>query len=461
LWTEVEPTTAPRRVLWALVLAGTAVSLAVSVRIAAGTLVLGSASGRWVYQYLYGFRPHALAVFGVVAGCCIVAAMVPLGEVRRRQWLVIVMWLVVGGLSQAVLRQLTPYSLEQMFVSEGSDGFYTAASQHGPADLLRNFDRLRPTFGSVHARSNMPGKLLLVHAMERVSSNPAVLAWLVVLLSNLGGVLLYVFVRDLLADRETALASLILYLFVPAKLVFFPVLNTLTPVLLLGCAWLWMRLIRSHAIAYAVASGVAIFGVALYEPTPLVAGVLFGVLTAQALWRGDIGWRSAASRTGIVALAFLATYTVFLAAFRFDLFATLRAIARDAIDFNASGNRPYAIWVPENLFDFLFGMGVCQALIFCWSAASAMRRGRLAARGAAGAVSAFALGTAATLVVADLLGINRGEVVRLWIFLACLAQVPAAYVCARLGSRAALMVVLSATLLQVALSTSMLAFAQP
>ena len=36
--------------------------------------------------------------------------------------------------------------------------------------------------------------------------------------------------------------------------------------------------------------------------------------------------------------------------------------------------------------------------------------------------------------VADAIGVNRGEVVRLWIFLACLAQIPAAYVCRRLGS---------------------------
>ena len=36
------------------------------------------------------------------------------------------------------------------------------------------------------------------------------------------------------------------------------------------------------------------------------------------------------------------------------------------------------------------------------------------------------------LLALDLTGVNRGEVIRLWIFLACLFQVPTAYVCVRL-----------------------------
>ena len=49
------------------------------------------------------------------------------------------------------------------------------------------------------------------------------------------------FVRDLFDDRQTALLSLVLYLFVPGKLFFFPLLNTVTPVLILTCAYLLQR----------------------------------------------------------------------------------------------------------------------------------------------------------------------------------------------------------------------------
>jgi hypothetical protein len=71
------------------------------------------------------------------------------------------------------------------------------------------------------------------------------------------------------------------------------------------------------------------------------------------------------------------------------------------------------------------------------------------------------LGLAAVVAVTDLIGINRGEVVRLWIFLACLAQIPAAYVCARLESRWAIVLVVAATLLHDALGTDMIGFILP
>jgi hypothetical protein len=63
--------------------------------------------------------------------------------------------------------------------------------------------------------------------------------------------------------------------------------------------------------------------------------------------------------------------------------------------------------------------------------------------------------------VADAIGVNRGEVIRLWIFLACLWQIPAAYACRRLEDMSAFALVLVVTLLQNALGTAMLAFVVP
>ena len=63
--------------------------------------------------------------------------------------------------------------------------------------------------------------------------------------------------------------------------------------------------------------------------------------------------------------------------------------------------------------------------------------------------------------VADVIGVNRGEVTRLWIFLACLAQIPAAYVCRRLGSALAIGLVIVATVVQAALATATIAFVAP
>jgi len=49
----------------------------------------------------------------------------------------------------------------------------------------------------------------------------------------------------------------------------------------------------------------------------------------------------------------------------------------------------------------------------------------------------------------------------LWIFLACFFQIPAAYVCARLESRAALALILTLAILQCAFGTSMIGFIVP
>ena len=102
-------------------------------------------------------------------------------------------------------------------------------------------------------------------------------AWLIIGLSNVGGLLLYLFIRDASGDRFLAGLSAILYFFTPAKLYFVPLLNAVTPVVVLICACLMIRWLNTSRIVYAVVLGVAVYGLALFEPTALVAGVLLSV----------------------------------------------------------------------------------------------------------------------------------------------------------------------------------------
>ena len=129
--------------------------------------------------------------------------------------------------------------------------------------------------------------------------------------------------------------------------------------------------------------------------------------------------------------------------------------------FNARVRRHYYPWIAQNLLDLAFGAGICQTVLFCAVALMAVSRKTLAAGDTHGRMAALCLGTAMALVATDLAGINRGEVVRLWIFLACFMQIPAAYVCttARQPSRADPRA--RHDDLQTALSASMLAFLQP
>ena len=105
----------------------------------------------------------------------------------------------------------------------------------------------------------MPGKLLLLYALELVSNDPAVLSWLLLAVSNLGGLLLYLLVRDLFGDRQIALYALVLYLFVPAKLFFLPLMNTVTPVVAFTCLLLFERWLLRTSLGYGIAAAVSLY----------------------------------------------------------------------------------------------------------------------------------------------------------------------------------------------------------
>jgi len=439
---------------------GSILSLAVSLGIANLWFVVGSREGHWYYQYVELFDVRALTIVLQASAVVVILLALPEPVVRRREWWIVVAWLAAGLALQGWLRSLTSPTFEQIFASDGANSFYSVTRQYGAAAVLRDFERLR-SFMPLHAQSNMPGKLLLVYTLELISTRPAVLAWLVVALSNLGGVVLYVFVRELFGDRRVALFSLVLYLFVPAKLYFFPLLNTVTPVVVLACAWLTLRWVTTGRATYAALFGVVLYGLVLYEPLALTTGLLLAALVLRALSRGDISWRRLLRQCGIGLLTFAGTYVLVLIAFQFDLFGALRQIGADAAGFNARHDRPYAMWIGQNLIDFLFGVGVCQALVF-WAVLGESLRGPEAwSARLTQPIAIVCLSLAGILLATDAIGVNRGEVVRLWIFLACVFQIPAAYACARLQSRTALAIVVVATLLQDALGTLMIGFVMP
>ena len=444
------------RAIWALILSGSALSLLVSFGLATMSIVVGSVEGRWVYEYVEGLHRRPLEIW-LVAVVLSVGALVavPLDSVRRHQWRSVLLWVALAFVIQGLMRSASPHRLDVMFASDGSNSFYTPTLQYSAGTILRDFERIRPTLPT-HARSNMPGKLMIVYALEYVSTRPAILAWLVIAVSNAGGILFYLFVRDVLADRVAALVALMFYLFMPAKLFFYPILNTVTPTVFLTFACLWLRAMQTSRGAYAILAGVALYGLVCFEPLPLVMGVVCVALVAHWLWTGDLTARALLLKTSIIVTAFAATHAVMVVVWHFDLFAVFGQVAAEGVAFNAEVQRPYGIWVRQNLVDFFFGTGICQALLFIVAVGWAGVTWRAAVPGA----SLF-LGIAAALVIVDLMGVNRAEVIRLWIFLACFVQIPAAFVCAKPGSWIAVALVLATTLLQDTVGTSMLNFGAP
>ena len=440
--------------------AGLAAAAAVCYAVATQTIVIGSAEGGWQYPYIRGLtlRPFGAALLASGLAAAVVA--VARSASRRREWAVVLAWIVAATLSHGLIRSLTPASFERIFRSDGANSFYSVTQRFDARTVLADFDAVRAQ-SPLHAQSNMPGKLVLLYGLETLSTRTDVLPWMIVVLSNLGGALMYLFVRDVFDDRRVALYALVLYLFVPARVLFYPLMNTVTPVVALAFAWALARWLRTGATAYAVLLGLGVYVMVFFEPLPLVLGLLFAALISRALVLRQVSWTRLAPQILAGAGATAAAVGVMYLAFGFDTIHAFRQVGTHAVEFNASTNRPYSVWVRANLREFAFGAGPCQTVLFAAAVVHALRgpgswRDRLTHP-----LAVVSLSLVAVVAALDLLGVNRGEVIRLWIFVACFVQIPAAYMCARFPSPIPLLLVVSVSALQTALATATIGFVVP
>jgi hypothetical protein len=307
----------------------------------------------------------------------------------------------------------------------------------------------------------MPGKLILLYGLETITPRTDVLPWLIVIVSNLGALLIYRFVRDLFGDRRVALYSAALYLFVPARLLFFPLLNTVTPVVILASACILVRWLATGKAGYAALLGVSVYVLVFFEPLPLAMGLLFATLMGRTILMNGMTAGQIAAHVAVGSVAFAATALAMRVGFGFDLVGAFQHVKAHAVEFNAAQGRPYALWVWHNLREFAFGTGLCQVVLFWAALVDGLRTPGTWRTRLTKPVTVVCLGLLTVLLAVDLIGVNRGEVTRLWIFLACFFQIPAAYVCARLQSPIAVILVVGLSALQAALGTAMIAFVIP
>jgi hypothetical protein len=449
------------RVYWSALIVGALASVAVLAGMAAHWVVFGSLEGRWAYHYLFSPSAHVFSIGAIAATAAAAALALPAPQPGKHEWILVLSWVVLALGLQAFIRSMTPFSLESLFVSDGANSFFSVTERYDAATVISQFGRVQRD-AAIHAQSNMPGKILLIHALRRISVRPDVLAWLVVLVSNLGGILMYLFVRSLSGDRTIALYATVLYLFVPAKLVFFPLMNTVSPVPLLLCLCVLMRWLRTGRSWYPALLGVALYGLVLFEPLPLVMGLLFAGLAIHTMANGALPWSRFILQTALMLIAVVVTAETVQWLTGFNMVSTFRRIGGHAADFNAGEGRRYAIAIWANLIEFVLSVGLCQAVLF----AAALAFGAIDREPGQGRLhhplAVLCVSLLAILLVTDLIGINRGEVTRLWIFLACLFQIPAAWICARLRRPAvAIAIVVATSIVHATLGTSVVGFVVP
>jgi hypothetical protein len=447
-----------KRLLRLGVAAGCLTAIAVCTAVATRALVIGSFEGRWFYGYWQGPTSKAFLVASVASVSA--AALVLASSRTTRHRTMLTVWMVAGLGLQGLIRTTAPASLESIFVSDAANSFYSVARTHEASDLLSRFNRIRAR-GPLHARSNMPGKALLIRGLTSISERPDVLPWLVVAVSNLGAALMFAFVREVYGDSRTALLAAILYLFVPAKQFFFPLMNTVTPVAALALSYVFIRWLNTSRTRYPLLFGATLYGLAFFEPLPLVLGLLFAALALRAIALRTITAPRFILQSALAVVTAVAVSEAVYLATGFEIVRAFRQIGAHAVEFNAIEARPYWTWVRANPVEFLFGMGPAQAVIGAGALFAALAAGGSWRDRMTHPTTIICVGAVAVLAVTNMLGVNRGEVIRLWIFLACLFQIPVAWACSKLQSPVPGALVVSLSIVQATLGTSMIAFVVP
>ena len=206
--------------------------------VAAQQWIVGSATGGWVYPYIAAYDARLVRMFARIAVGALLLLAIPVNS--RTAWKLAIVWMLAATVAHWHLRTRAPIDVERMFLSPGANSFYTLAQQRRPGEILADFEQVRLE-APMHAQSNLPGKTLLVHALEMVSTRTDVLPWLLVILSNLGALLIFALARELFSDDRVALYAAVLYLFTPARVFFFPLMNAVTPVFVLLFAAVTVR----------------------------------------------------------------------------------------------------------------------------------------------------------------------------------------------------------------------------
>jgi hypothetical protein len=382
---------------------------AICILSAGRVLQYGSNAGGWVFAWYTEHPSWTAVMLGLSLGLVLAGLLYwTLGRVQDHQIEVLVLWLVVGTVAQLLLHSLYPQSIGTITAKNANDA-YIASRQHSNGEFLRLYSTLDKEAGG-HVARNPPGRLVLYGWLRYFSDDPQTLGVLVLILSNLCGLALFYAVLRLYQNPATAITAFIYYLFIPARIYFAPLLN------ILGWAPMavgWAILIKVLAddgdtMRWGLAFGVCIFAAFMFDLSGVLVGGLF-VMTLAIYYRFTtilnlILW----SLAGFV-LAILLLY----AFYGLNLVTMVESIILFGRKFNQEiGHRPYGIWLYGNPWEFFLGVGTPVLLLnvpVLPSVWQIFKQRRLSARALGLMVATI------TLLLIDFIGVNRGEVMRLWI----------------------------------------------
>lgn len=474
----------PCRLIWPLVILITLL-LVGGIAANASPWLRGPEEWRWAYAIPGNWARHliplaAIVVYGVAA-FWLAKRMIDGPRPSRRHLLLYLLFftLAIPLLQVALLAAESPDVVQQLYfrtVAWGSSGFFSTASIiDSPANFLRHYPELMPTF-PVHPQRYPPGIPLLIYAAQKP------LAWLG-LSEPLGSTLRLYQCLDLtlmripngmmaaavlqmalpflsawlifplfgLARRtvnwQTAVYTVALYPLVPSFAMwagrwdqFFPLVTVL--------AWyLLVRGLMTGKRPYLLLSGL-VLGAATVLSFGLVAMLapmgLWAVLYLWEVYRkereGVAGFSDALNARflrrvvgdGLVFVVGLVSWWVAIQL----LFGTsFFDVWRVSMSFHLGLGRAYWTWLGYHLYDFGLFLAVPLALLCLLAFAYALRTVRQR-------LMALPLAFGLAVLLLDVSGTAQGEVARVWIFLTPFAVICAAWAATLLSRKAATLALL-------------------
>ena len=431
-----------------LVLTACVISILLIYLVYTRNFIFGSKSGNWVYPFLSSapeFPVWRLSAIILLLGLLI---FLGLKYILVREKITLFVLLLCGVLIQFLIRDVYPYALGAIIQSDGANSFYSAAIHYSPDEILSKFIDIAPSF-PLHAKANMPGKILLFEFYRLFTSSPETMGYLVIVLSSIGALLLYGICKRLFYDRKTAFYASLLYLLIPGKIFFLPLLNTVTPVLMLLCFYLLVVHLDNKSLWSAWLLGISGYLLIFFEPSPLITGFILIGIVLQALREKIFSIKDLYRLIFHASLAFLITYFFLYILYGFDIIRVFLYVVKEQQKFMSVYERGYSIWLIENCKEFFLGAGIPVVIIFIYMVAHIAVQTKSVTQIIQWPLeNILIISILVTYAVLLMLGINRGEITRLWIYLAVLFQIPAAIFMAKI-ERGTLLFLLVASLMAI------------
>jgi len=386
----------------------------------------GTPLGHWTYDYTRGI--DAVTILRIV----LVSALFSLGLhvsekfLQKHERFVIGAWLLAGFICTGKLVQWYFPPLSDILRHPGINPFLPIAETYGFSQSLARFSSYASS-APVHVWANMPGKILYFALLLPISHSPIILGCITLFLSTtVTGLLIYVFAKNYFYNTLVGFYALLFYLLIPARIAFSPLLNTITPLFLFFSLVSLQWYFSKKRWYYGALSGFGIFLMLLFDPLSLSAGLFHILIILRALIQKTASIKEVVRFLILSSFSFLIFSVITIFPGHFNPFIWFIVIARNAAQFNPSVGRNYGIWLIQNPIDFFVGAGFFPSILFISSCISILHLFKNTKKYILKPDIAMTVTTLLTLVVLILLGINRGEVTRLWIFLMPFVQVSGA-----------------------------------